>query len=139
MLGAGATLVIAILAYQYMGYPSGIVNTGSIGAEGVNVTLLANAGVMIEADDLRIYIDPIDLPSEYRDMPADAILITHDHGDQYRQHGDAGGGDRRRADAPDPGASGLRRDTGGRSHGRGETIAAPARLVAQGCMVNGGL
>ena len=84
MLGAGAILVIAILAYQYMGYPSGIVNTGSIGAEGVNVTLLSNAGVLIEADDLRIYIDPIDLPNEYRDKPADAILITHDHGDHYQ-------------------------------------------------------
>ncbi len=84
MLGAGAIIVIAIIAFQYMGYPSSNVNTGSIGAEGINVTLLTNAGVMIEVDDLRIYIDPIDLPNEYRDKPADAILITHDHGDPYQ-------------------------------------------------------
>ncbi len=50
----------------------------------VNVTLLNNAGVMIEAGDTRIYIDPIDLPNEYRDYPADAILITHHHGDHYQ-------------------------------------------------------
>lgn len=84
MLGAGAILILAVLAYQYMGYSGSNVNTGSVGSEGVNVTLLTNAGVMIEADDMRIYIDPIDLPSEYRDKPADAILITHDHGDHYQ-------------------------------------------------------
>ncbi len=50
----------------------------------VNVTLLSNAGVMIEANDMRIYIDPIDLPDYYSEYPADAILITHSHGDHYQ-------------------------------------------------------
>ncbi|RDE17152.1 MAG: hypothetical protein C4K47_00330 [Candidatus Thorarchaeota archaeon] len=49
----------------------------------VKVTLLYNAGVMIEANELRIYIDPVELPANYSDLPADAVLITHDHGDHY--------------------------------------------------------
>jgi L-ascorbate metabolism protein UlaG (beta-lactamase superfamily) len=49
----------------------------------VKLTLLENAGVMIEADGLRIYIDPIELPSTYADLPADAVLITHPHSDHY--------------------------------------------------------
>ena len=50
---------------------------------GISVRLLNNAGVMIETEDTRIYIDPFDLPSSYSNYPADAILITHDHGDHY--------------------------------------------------------
>ncbi|MBY8998851.1 MAG: MBL fold metallo-hydrolase [Candidatus Thorarchaeota archaeon] len=49
----------------------------------IKLTLLFNAGVMIEADGMRIYIDPINLPSNYSTLPADAILITHPHGDHY--------------------------------------------------------
>jgi len=51
----------------------------------VTVNLLYNAGVMIEANGLRIYIDPINLASNYSEFPADAILITHDHGDHYQE------------------------------------------------------
>jgi L-ascorbate metabolism protein UlaG (beta-lactamase superfamily) len=40
---------------------------------------------MIEADGLRIYIDPIELPSNYSTLPADAVLITHPHGDHYNR------------------------------------------------------
>lgn len=47
----------------------------------INFTLLYNAGVMIEAKGLRIYIDPYNLPDNYSDYPADAVLITHDHTD----------------------------------------------------------
>ncbi len=47
------------------------------------LTVLDNAGVMIEAAGIRIYIDPINLPSTYSTLPADAILITHPHGDHY--------------------------------------------------------
>ena len=50
---------------------------------GIKVTLLENAGTMIEYDDTRIYIDPFDLSSSYSNYPADAILITHEHGDHY--------------------------------------------------------
>ena len=49
----------------------------------IKLTLLYNAGIMIEARGLRIYIDPITPPENYTDYPADAILITHDHGDHY--------------------------------------------------------
>ncbi len=49
----------------------------------VTINLIYNAGVMIEAMGLRIYIDPINLPSNYSDYPADAVLITHPHEDHY--------------------------------------------------------
>ena len=47
----------------------------------IKVTLLLNEGVMIEAKGLRIYIDPLYLPSNYTDLPADVILVTHAHTD----------------------------------------------------------
>lgn len=46
---------------------------------------LYNAGIMIETKGIRIYIDPIDLSDDYEKLPADVILITHDHGDHYQQ------------------------------------------------------
>lgn len=49
----------------------------------IYVRLLYNAGVMIETEDTRIYIDPYNLPANYSDYPADVIFITHDHGDHY--------------------------------------------------------
>ncbi|MHA2004480.1 MAG: MBL fold metallo-hydrolase [Candidatus Thorarchaeota archaeon] len=52
--------------------------------DSIMITLLDNAGVMIEADDLRIYVDPIDLNSSFEDLDADAILVTHPHGDHYQ-------------------------------------------------------
>ena len=51
----------------------------------ITLTYLDNAGVMIEAEGLRIYIDPINLLyADYNDLDADAILITHEHGDHYQ-------------------------------------------------------
>ena len=47
----------------------------------IKLNLLYNAGVMIEAKGYRIYIDPINLPDNYTNLPADAILITHEHDD----------------------------------------------------------
>lgn len=52
-------------------------------ANSIKLTLLNNAGVMIESHDIRIYIDPYLLPSNYSEYPADAILITHPHSDHY--------------------------------------------------------
>ncbi|MGY5870918.1 MAG: MBL fold metallo-hydrolase [Candidatus Thorarchaeota archaeon] len=49
----------------------------------INVTLLTNAGVMIETNETRIYIDPILLNSTFADYPADIVLVTHPHGDHY--------------------------------------------------------
>ncbi len=54
--------------------------------ESITLTLLDNAGVMIEADDLRIYVDPINLNSSFEDLDADAILVTHPHGDHYQSN-----------------------------------------------------
>jgi len=53
-------------------------------SETVNFTLLFNAGVMIETEEVRIYVDPFNLPhSTYSALPADIILITHPHADHY--------------------------------------------------------
>lgn len=49
----------------------------------IRVNLLSNVGVMIEVDDIRIYIDPLYIPENYSKLPADVILITHDHTDHY--------------------------------------------------------
>jgi len=67
VLGAGIPIVI-----------SSVNNNSSI-----NLTLLDNAGVMVEYQGTRIYIDPYNFGNEYEDMPADGILITHEHGDHY--------------------------------------------------------
>ncbi len=53
-------------------------------ANSIRFTLLDNAGVMIEHQGIRIYVDPINLDSTYGDLPADAVLITHPHGDHYQ-------------------------------------------------------
>jgi L-ascorbate metabolism protein UlaG (beta-lactamase superfamily) len=50
----------------------------------INVSLLDYASVMIEANNLRIYIDPYHIQdSNYAEYPADLILITHAHPDHY--------------------------------------------------------
>lgn len=52
-------------------------------SERIDFTLLFNAGVMIDTGEVRIYVDPYNLPSNYQDYLADIILITHPHGDHY--------------------------------------------------------
>lgn len=80
VLGSFLALIVIAVGSQLVSSPAtSIVEIGD-----VNVTLLSNAGVMIEADDTRIYIDPIELPQEYSNRPADAVLVTHDHGDHYQ-------------------------------------------------------
>jgi L-ascorbate metabolism protein UlaG (beta-lactamase superfamily) len=89
LLGAGLVIVIVAVAMQFSGNliplpgnpPDDIGDT----VGDIELTLLENAGVMIEAGGMRIYIDPVDLPSEYGDSPADAILVTHGHGDHYQE------------------------------------------------------
>ena len=49
----------------------------------VTLKLLYNAGIMIETNDTRIYVDPYNLNSAYADLDADFVLITHPHGDHY--------------------------------------------------------
>ena len=62
------------MAFQFLNTPQ--VST-------LNVTLLTNAGVMIETNEIRIYIDPYLLNSSFADYPADIVLVTHPHGDHY--------------------------------------------------------
>jgi L-ascorbate metabolism protein UlaG (beta-lactamase superfamily) len=84
-LGSVIALLLVVVIIEYSNNQVYSATSMVGGSEGpINVTLLNNAGVMIEANGMRIYIDPVDLPSEYRDYPADAILITHDHGDHYQ-------------------------------------------------------
>ncbi|NHI89329.1 MAG: MBL fold metallo-hydrolase [Candidatus Thorarchaeota archaeon] len=90
MSPTGKTQTIAVVAILVVVMGGGVVagymllnpppssTTGS-----VTLTLLYNAGVMIEANGMRIYVDPISLPSNYSSLPADAVLITHPHGDHY--------------------------------------------------------
>ena len=77
-----AILVIGMGVGVFAGYT--VLNTPPA-SEGTSIilTLLGNAGVMIEADGMRIYIDPLSLPSNYSTLPADAVLITHPHADHY--------------------------------------------------------
>lgn len=85
ILGIVAAVIIGGVSFQYFSYrtAANFENTGFV--EGaINVTLLNNAGIMIEVNDMRIYIDPYDIPQTYSDYPADAILITHSHGDHYQ-------------------------------------------------------
>jgi L-ascorbate metabolism protein UlaG (beta-lactamase superfamily) len=89
LLGAGLVIVIVAVVMQFSGnlfpFPGNPPDDNVETPETVELTLLENAGVMIEAGGLRIYIDPVELPSEYGDLPADAILITHEHGDHYKR------------------------------------------------------
>ena len=50
----------------------------------VNITIFETSGAMIEANNIRIYVDPYELPSGiYSEYPADLVLITHNHIDHY--------------------------------------------------------
>ena len=84
IIGSLGVVIVAALVLQYTGAPLVPASTGGGATGNVTVTLLKNAGIMIEAGDMRIYVDPIDLPQSYRDKPADAVLITHEHGDHYQ-------------------------------------------------------
>ena len=77
-----AILVVVIGVGTFAGFT--LLNTPPpAGGDTIVLTLLDNAGVMIEADGMRIYVDPINLNSTFSSLPADAVLITHPHGDHY--------------------------------------------------------
>jgi L-ascorbate metabolism protein UlaG (beta-lactamase superfamily) len=86
LIAIGAVIVLATAALVSVVIP--LLNNEPLNNDPVDVsielTLLNNAGVMIEAKGLRIYIDPYDLPANYSELPADAILTTHPHGDHYQ-------------------------------------------------------
>lgn len=79
VITTGVDITAVVSTSHSMNEPNYATNSN----DGIRVRLLNNAGVMIETEDTRIYIDPFDLPSNYSNYPADAILITHNHGDHY--------------------------------------------------------
>ncbi|UCG00797.1 MAG: MBL fold metallo-hydrolase [Candidatus Heimdallarchaeota archaeon] len=79
VITSGVVIAGVVLASHSMNELNNATNSN----DEIRVTLLNNAGVMIEAEDTRIYIDPYNLSSNYSDYPADAIFITHNHGDHY--------------------------------------------------------
>ena len=82
VIAVAAILVVGMGVGVFAGYT--LLNTPPVPDDtSIKLTLLGNAGVLIEADGMRIYIDPLSLPSNYSTLPADAILITHPHGDHY--------------------------------------------------------
>ncbi|MGY5853402.1 MAG: MBL fold metallo-hydrolase [Candidatus Thorarchaeota archaeon] len=82
VIAVAAILVVGMGIGVFAGYT--LLNTPPVPDDSsIKLTLLGNAGVLIEADGMRIYIDPLSLPSNYSTLPADAILITHPHGDHY--------------------------------------------------------
>jgi L-ascorbate metabolism protein UlaG (beta-lactamase superfamily) len=80
----GVTVIVTIVA---IGTPLALIALNSSAAQNsLTFTLLDNAGIMIEYQGLRIYVDPINLPASYGDLPADAVLVTHPHGDHYQSY-----------------------------------------------------
>ena len=79
LVGVAATAAVAV---QLMNAPPATDPPVALPPH-LNVTLLTNAGVMIETNETRIYIDPYLLNSTFADYPADIVLVTHPHGDHY--------------------------------------------------------
>ncbi|MGY5875274.1 MAG: MBL fold metallo-hydrolase [Candidatus Thorarchaeota archaeon] len=78
----GICLAIVFVSAPYVSHD--VVATELTGNQ-IKVNLLFNAGVMIETHDMRIYIDPYTITSNYSSLDADAVLITHPHGDHYSE------------------------------------------------------
>ncbi|MFX0168575.1 MAG: MBL fold metallo-hydrolase [Candidatus Hodarchaeota archaeon] len=75
---------VVVIASLAVGLPVAGIYFLNANTNAIRFTLLDNAGVMIEAYGLRIYVDPINLPGSYSSLPADLILVTHPHGDHYQ-------------------------------------------------------
>lgn len=83
IIAIAAIAIVVLGASTFVGIS--LLNNNSLPNGSIRLTLLENAGVMIEAEGLRIYIDPFDLPTTYSTLPADAIFVTHPHGDHYNE------------------------------------------------------
>lgn len=73
-VGVIAVIAVAVPLSAFM-----LLNTNS-----VQFQLLDNAGIKIEANGLRLYVDPYNLPESFEALPADVVLITHPHFDHYQ-------------------------------------------------------
>ena len=51
--------------------------------EKVKITWIGHASFMLETANMRVYIDPYKLTPEFKEKPADGVLITHEHGDHF--------------------------------------------------------
>ncbi|MCK5264061.1 MAG: MBL fold metallo-hydrolase [Candidatus Thorarchaeota archaeon] len=80
LIGVAAT---AVMALQFVNTPPEELPDDIVLIPTLNVTLLTTAGVMIETNETRIYIDPYSLNSTFAAYPADIVLVTHPHGDHY--------------------------------------------------------
>jgi L-ascorbate metabolism protein UlaG (beta-lactamase superfamily) len=50
----------------------------------ITFTLLYNAGIMIEAEGLRIFVDPVNFGLSFENNTADAVFTTHPHSDHFQ-------------------------------------------------------
>jgi len=85
-----AVIAVPLVTFSVLNPPAGTTTTTTTTTTTItptptiNITLLGNAGLMIEAYDLRVFVDPIGLNDTFmEEHPADAVLITHPHGDHY--------------------------------------------------------
>ncbi|MFX1476377.1 MAG: MBL fold metallo-hydrolase [Promethearchaeota archaeon] len=78
-----AVVVIGVFAVATPLVAFTLINAGAGINNGISFKLIYNAGVMIEHNGVRIYVDPYQLPTTYSQYPADAILVTHPHADHY--------------------------------------------------------
>ena len=82
-LSKNAKIIIAVAVIASVAIAVPVIGFSMMNTNSVHFTLLENAGVMIEANGFRIYVDPISLPQSYANLQADLVLVTHPHGDHY--------------------------------------------------------
>ncbi|KXH73636.1 MAG: hypothetical protein AM326_10510 [Candidatus Thorarchaeota archaeon SMTZ-45] len=83
VVGLVVILIVVIAVSGYMLAP--LLFPSQSEQDTVTIHLLYTAGVMIEYNNTRIYVDPWFLLDNYTTLLADAILITHPHFDHYNE------------------------------------------------------
>lgn len=86
VVGVGGTLITLKLLSSEPEITENYLYPDMMGTESeysVKVTYIEHAGIMLETEDLRIYVDPYHLDDSYMEKPADIVFITHHHTDHY--------------------------------------------------------
>jgi L-ascorbate metabolism protein UlaG (beta-lactamase superfamily) len=83
-LSQNAKIIITVVIVATVAVAVPVIGFSLMQPAGVRLQLLDNAGVMLEYNGYRIYVDPINLPVSYGELPADVVLVTHSHGDHYQ-------------------------------------------------------
>ncbi len=83
-LTKNAKIIISVVIVATVAVAVPLIGFSLMPPVGVRFQLLDNAGVMLEFNGYRIYVDPINLPANYEALPADVVLVTHPHGDHYQ-------------------------------------------------------